>query len=196
MNRGQTRADYYNAWVIQVFAQVPLNFPRPGLLTTIEFILIVGVMIAVRALLIRVRGGRGPIRKSGATYFAVDSILSPAELEFFSVLRLAVPTGFYICCKPRLGDLIIVPNQEGRQSARNRVDRKHVDFVLCEEVSMKPRLAIELDDRSHDNSASRETDDFKDEVLRRASISILRVPCRRRYDVRQLQGQIVAAIRD
>ena len=35
--------------------------------------------------------------------------------------------------------------QYPRHGHANRIDRKHVDFVLCEPTSMQPKLIIELD---------------------------------------------------
>jgi hypothetical protein len=72
------------------------------------------LLVVLIALLDRL--SRGSSSRGGPTYLPVDSILSAAELEFFSALRQAAPAGFYICCKPRLGDLVIVPNQEGRDN--------------------------------------------------------------------------------
>src|SRR5687768_13442484 len=37
----------------------------------------------------------------------------------------------------------------GSQSHRNRIDRKHVDFLLCHSEMMKPLVGLELDDQSH-----------------------------------------------
>jgi hypothetical protein len=35
------------------------------------------------------------------------------------------------------------------RSWMNRIDRKHVDFLICDPGSMAPALAVELDDGSH-----------------------------------------------
>lgn len=69
-----------------------------------------------------------------------DDFLSPAELSFFRVLEKAVDTRFAIAVKVRIADLLFVPNQESSQGFRNKIDRKHVDFVLCDRSTMKPQL--------------------------------------------------------
>jgi hypothetical protein len=41
------------------------------------------------------------------------------------------------------------------RSWMNRIDRKHVDFLICDPGSMAPALAVELDDGSHATAPSR-----------------------------------------
>jgi very-short-patch-repair endonuclease len=59
---------------------------------------------------------------------------------------------------------------------------------------MTPRLAIELDDSSHNDDRSRQRDAIKDRALREALIPILRIAWKRRYNTRQLQEQIRVAL--
>jgi hypothetical protein len=47
---------------------------------------------------------------------------------------------------------------------RNRIARKHVDYLLCDPGSMRPVLGIELDDASHERAAREARDQFVDQV--------------------------------
>ncbi len=61
-----------------------------------------------------------------------DDFLSAAELSFYRVLAGAVGTRAAICCKVNLGDVFFVVSGKGNQGYRNKIDRKHVDFLLCD----------------------------------------------------------------
>src|SRR5262249_51950676 len=85
-------------------------------------------------------------------YALRDDFLSPAEQSFYQVLRTVVGDKLVICPKVALADLFFAKTGDARQNrvALNRIDRKHVDFLLCEPKTMRPVVGIELDDKSHD----------------------------------------------
>lgn len=120
-----------------------------------------------------------------------DAVLSPAERSFYGVLSQAVGSNVVIFAKMRLADIVQVPAKtEQWQAAFNRVSAKHVDFVLCDARSIKPLLAIELDDASHATAARHKRDVFVEEVVRVAGLPLLRVTARRSYNVADLAAQI------
>jgi very-short-patch-repair endonuclease len=57
------------------------------------------------------------------------------------------------------------------------------------------RLAIELDDRTHQRPDRRDRDTFVDRALATAGVPILRVPAAARYDPAALKGDVHAALR-
>jgi very-short-patch-repair endonuclease len=65
----------------------------------------------------------------------------------------------------------------------------HVDFVLADASTLEPRLAIELDDRSHGRPEAKERDAFKDAVLAAAGMPLLRVVTGR-FSVAALRARI------
>lgn len=123
-------------------------------------------------------------------YRQCDNFLSPAELAFFQVLHNAVSSHFYVCTKVRISDLVYVVNRRNNMGHANRIDRKHVDFVLCELTTMTPKLAVELDDSSHQRKDRRARDELVDSVFEAAQLPILHIPCSRNYDREQLKQQI------
>lgn len=125
-----------------------------------------------------------------------DDFLSPAELSFFRVLEKAVDSRFAITVKVRISDLLFVPNQEGSQGFRNRIDRKHVDFLLCDRSTMKPQLVIELDDASHNRPDRQDRDRFVDRAFAAAGLPILHIKAQRAYSVADVAGQIAASLPD
>ena len=53
---------------------------------------------------------------------------------------------------------------------------KCVDFVIVSHDTMKPLLAVELDDRTHSQTERRQRDHFVDQVLTTVDIPILHWP--------------------
>jgi hypothetical protein len=81
-------------------------------------------------------------------YSAKKYFFSAAERSFYEVLRRLVPD-HTLSAKVRLANLVYVSRgTESRQSHFNRIQSKHIDFVLCDN-DLTPVLAIELDDASH-----------------------------------------------
>lgn len=114
-------------------------------------------------------------------YGLQDDFLSAAELSFFRVLKSELPVEWHLVAKVRLADLFFVKQPHRNQAARNRIDRKHVDFVICEALVMKPLLGIELDDSSHEAEDRVERDALVDQVFQAAGLPLLRVPAARGY---------------
>jgi hypothetical protein len=125
-----------------------------------------------------------------------DELLTPAEGIFYRALRVAAADRWHIAAKVRLADLVAPPGGREWQAAWNRIAAKHVDFVLCEPATLRPCLAIELDDRSHRRPDRVERDAFVDRVFADAALPILHVPVRRAYDALALASQIGASLGD
>lgn len=118
-------------------------------------------------------------------------LLTQAEREFFAVLKAAVPEGWHVFPQVRLANLVMV-----HKGVRNwkphfsRVAQKCVDFVICDEAAIEPRLVVELDDSSHDRPDRQKRDAFVDAALSSAGLPILHVRYQRRYDTEHLARQI------
>jgi hypothetical protein len=129
-------------------------------------------------------------------YRRKDFLMSKAEASFFGVLSQALAGEFFIFVKIRLADLLYLPRgTAARQSHFNRIQSKHVDFVLCHRDGIRPCLAIELDDSSHERADRVSRDDFVVRALSDAGLPLLRVRASRSYDVAQLRQEIRDAIR-
>jgi hypothetical protein len=76
----------------------------------------------------------------------------------------------------------------------NRIQSKHVDFVLCTRNGVRPVLAIELDDASHDAPKRVARDDFLRKAMAAAGLPLLQVRAAKSYDTSALRARIDAAI--
>ena len=124
-----------------------------------------------------------------------DNFLTPAELHFFKVLKPLTERHFHVCSKVRISNLLYVVNRYQNLGHANRIDRKHVDFVLCDPKSMQPVLVIELDDSSHRRADRQARDELVDSAFKAAEMPILHVICRRQYNPEELKQQIRAALK-
>ncbi len=93
---------------------------------------------------------------------------------------------FTICPKVSLADLFFVTRLNENKSAYNRINRKHVDFVICEPKTMNPLFAIELDDSSHERADRVERDAFVDSVFEVAQLPLLHIPAQLNYNTSEL----------
>lgn len=125
-------------------------------------------------------------------YYRKNYLLTKAEASFYHALLAEMPEGFAVMCKVRLLDVVGVNRGSGSQAALNRVDRKHLDFVICERESLRPRLAIELDDASHQSEKAQARDAFIEQVLGKVELPLYRPRAARSYSPAELRGDLVS----
>jgi len=131
-------------------------------------------------------------RKAEFPYHLRDNFLSPAELNFLRVLRDVVGEQAVLCSKVGLGDLFWVKHRDPSRFRiyTNKIDRKHVDFVLCDPATMQPLVALELDDKSHKRPDRQERDAFVDQVFEVAGLPLLHIPARRGYRSEEITASL------
>lgn len=110
-----------------------------------------------------------------------DDFLSPAELSFYRVLVTVLGATATVCPKVNLSDILFVARPNENQGARGRISQKHVDFLICDSATMRPRLGLELDDSSHQRADRQARDEFVDAVFAAASLPLVHVPVRASY---------------
>jgi len=132
--------------------------------------------------------------KARFPYGLRDAFLSPAEISFFHVIKGVLPSEQHLTAKVNLADLFYVKMPNINLAARNGIDRKHVDFVVCDAGTMQPLLGIELDDSSHQRKDRQERDAFVESVFAAAALPLLRIPAARSYNPKDLASQIQALL--
>ncbi|MGL4610484.1 MAG: DUF2726 domain-containing protein [Trueperaceae bacterium] len=126
-------------------------------------------------------------------YQKQNYLLTKAERSFFGVLQQAVGNDYYILSKVRLADLLkTTSGLDGsqRQSAQNRINSKHVDFVLCNPSDFAICFVIELDDGSHEKAQRQQRDNFVDKALGAAGVPILHIPVKQAYSLNEVKEAI------
>jgi predicted RNA-binding Zn-ribbon protein involved in translation (DUF1610 family) len=115
-----------------------------------------------------------------------DDFLSNSEHSFYLVIKSMMGTYFTICPKVSMSDIFYVIKPNENVSFYNKINRKHVDFLICDTETMKPRFAIELDDKSHNRHDRMERDEFVEELFETANLPLVRIPVRPTYNTNEL----------
>jgi hypothetical protein len=125
-------------------------------------------------------------------YFLNKNFITPAELNFLSVLRQTIGNQAIICTKVSLGDLFTTKRDDYSQytTYMNKIRRKHVDFLLCDSTTMRPLVGIELDDKSHEREDRKERDKFVDGVFNASGLSLIHIPVKKAYVTSELASQL------
>ncbi len=125
-------------------------------------------------------------------YHIRDDFLSPAEHSFYLVLKHIVSDKVVICPKVSLSDLFYVKSNDPSKyrTYTNKIDRKHVDFLLCDPKTLQPLVGIELDDKSHQKSDRQTRDEFVEMVYAAAKLPLVRFPVQRSYSTSELNSAL------
>ena len=132
---------------------------------------------------------------SGASFpYRRKSLLSPVELEFYNVLKLAVGDRFLILLKVGVRDLCEITNRDVNPPAFNRVADEKMDFVLCDQTTLAPVVAIELDDSSLYPRDRAERDAFMNELFRVIGVALIHQRVQVGYDPAAIARWVDAAV--
>lgn len=174
---------------------LPSNSPAPSS-TSLSPLAFLAAIIAV----LRAKGLLAP--QSGAEeedrfpYTARD-LLTPAEFSFLRTLETATGEGHRVFAKVRLADVIgTAPGLSATERARafNKIQSKHLDFILCDPATLRTFLVVELDDSSHERPDRDARDRFVDGACKAAGLPVLHIRAKAQYSVHDLRIDIDAAI--
>lgn len=115
------------------------------------------------------------VNKSLYNYKKKDFLMSRAEHEFFDILIEVAGNQYYVFPQIHLSTILDnkVVGQNWRGAFRH-IDEKSVDFVICDKAYIKPILAIELDDRTHEREDRKGRDGEVERILNESGLSLLR----------------------
>jgi len=124
--------------------------------------------------------------------YSKAEFLSPAEKKFLNALDAAIGSKYRVFAKVRVAD-IISPSAGDKstwQTRFNKINAKHVDFLLCGLTDTVPFCAIELDDRTHLSASRVDRDDFLNHALQSAGVPIARFQASRTYASVEIEANI------
>ena len=108
-------------------------------------------------------------------YNRKDFLISRPEHEFFDILVETFGSKYYVFTQVHLPTIldhkVVGQNWKG---AFSHINGKSVDFVICDKAYIKPLLAIELDDKSHEHEDRIERDGTVEQMLKEAGMPLLR----------------------
>lgn len=104
-------------------------------------------------------------------------LLTKNEWFFYKSLKpIADELGYSVLAKIRLADLVEVNVEDKKDYMKyfNKINKKHIDFVLAKPENLQIQLLIELDDNSH-NDKQKSRDEFIDELYKQTGYKLIRV---------------------
>jgi very-short-patch-repair endonuclease len=118
-----------------------------------------------------------PEPRARSFQFSVQESLftTPSEHAFYKILLTKVPRQYAVFAKVRLEDVLRVTEGEDKTSSRNRVRGMHIDFLVVNNSSFRPILAIELDGGYHNAAKQQRADQTKNEAFAVAGLPLVRV---------------------
>lgn len=158
------------------------------LITLILFFVVIGVLAALFA--------KKPIKFDALSFTSRGQLFTPAERSFLAVLEQALDGRYRVFGKVRLGD-IVQPGRglsiSNRTTASNKINQKHVDFVVCNASDLVVIGVVELDDKSHALEKRVARDEFVDHALTSALIPIARFQVKKGYVLQEVRAKLADA---
>ena len=156
------------------------------------FYIIINIIIVIAIAIAVSRGGfANVVEKAKYRYNRKNFFLTRAEHECYDALVEAVGAEYRIFAQVHLPTLVdhTVRGQDWR-AALAHINRKSVDFVLCDKAYLSPKLAIELDDKSHERPDRQERDREVERILREAGVPLLRLENHGNFNPSELAQKI------
>lgn len=152
------------------------------------FVFSLVVLVVIAVLVGKTKRKTTPSKYS---YTKKDFFMSRAEHECYDALIQAVGHDYYIFAQVHLPTIVnhTVKGQSW-QGALSHINRKSVDYVLCDKSYISPKLAIELDDKSHQEEDRKIRDQELERILAEAGIPLLRLENHGSFDSTTIQKQI------
>jgi hypothetical protein len=123
-----------------------------------------------------------------------ETFLSTPELALFRVLQGMAGRHYIVCPKVALNDIFYVVRPNENVHYYNKFFRKHVDFLLCEPVTLRPAIGIELI-KPLGRSETRDVDQFMQELFLNVRLPLVHIPSSDRYSPSELEQLLEQAIK-
>lgn len=117
-----------------------------------------------------------PITNTNNLPYRKKFLLTKNEWAFYKSLKpVADELGYTVLAKIRVADIVEVTAKDRSEWQKyfNKINSKHVDFILAKPENLQIILLIELDDNTH-NEAQKQRDSFIDELYKQAGYKLLR----------------------
>ena len=131
-------------------------------------------------------------------YQAIDKLATSNELTFYQALIVVTKGKHTVFTKVRIADLMTpkkgVHDKKTWWRAFNAIAKKHVDFVLCDPLTLEVKCLIELDDSTHNRPDRVARDKLVDMAAASAGIDLKHFKVKNKYDYFELEKELYGAI--
>jgi len=156
-------------------------------------LLLLAVLVIIAIVVLAVLKAKKPANNESLDFEKRGPLFTPAERSFLGVLDQALDSRYRVFGKVRLGDIVKPAKgltNSKRATAQNRINQKHLDFVVCTAADLAVVGVVELDDKSHEQSERAGRDEFVDQVLAGAKIPVLHFPVKKGYELQEVRAKL------
>ena len=139
-----------------------------------------------------------PAEEEDSFPYTINShFLTDAELSFYQQASEVLSDKYVLCPQVSLAAILNINEPEFRENqiAFNKINRKRIDFVVCEVETMRMLYAIELDDASHKRPNRQKRDDFVNKAFEAAGLVLLRIEYQPDYNQQELIERLFRPLR-
>lgn len=131
----------------------------------------------------------------GYQYRKRERLLTSNEHHFFNQLLVAIDSKYFVFPQIHLSSLFDHKiNGQSWRGALSSIQRKSVDFVLCDKSTLEPIIAIELDDPTHNLPHRKIRDEYVEKIFSRTGLPLLRIGTSANYQANKLLEVIETTI--
>lgn len=133
----------------------------------------VGVALVIK--LLSGKSNKKDASKFPYKYQMKDFLITRPEHEFFNILVEILGNKYHVFTQVHLPTILDhkIVGQNWR-AAFSHINGKSVDFVICDMEYIKPLLAIELDDKSHESEDRISRDSEVERIMNEAGMTLVR----------------------
>jgi hypothetical protein len=130
-------------------------------------------------------------------YIQEANLLTAYEQSLHNVLVGILDQRYSVFAKVGLANILSIdPELPDRAlgSARERIEKETVDFVLCEKEGTAILGVIQLDPYTHQPDGRRRHETFTDMALKAAGVPVIHMPIKERYSEQELRIEITRSL--
>lgn len=144
------------------------------------------IILALTIQLIRRKKNALPIQEVSKN--DIPSLLTEPELACFNTLDSVAGKDYYIMAKVSLSDIAIVKKgvDQARLKKMAKQGKSHIDFILCDRVTLAVVCAIELEDAS----AASHKDTRSADLLQDVGVMVFHLPVKTSYSMPEIQQML------
>ncbi|WP_240698712.1 DUF2726 domain-containing protein [Vibrio kanaloae] len=127
-------------------------------------------------------------------YQPIKKLATSNELAFYQALIVVTKGKHTVFTKVRIADLMTpkkgTHDKKTWWRAFNAIAKKHVDFVLCDPLTLEVKCLIELDDSTHNRPDRIARDKLVDTAAASAGVELKHFQVKNKYDYFELEKEL------
>lgn len=121
--------------------------------------------------------------------------ISEAEANLYRVLCHVMGDQGIVLMQVALNQLLYFPGKGSTRAIwRNRIAQRSIDFLIVDPTTMRPLVAIELDDATHTRPSRQTRDEHVEQALAAAKLPLLHILPSRSYSTEEIWQSLIPYI--